>query len=85
MTDLELDDVARQILDDEAAHPTWGPGEREANAWARWRLTPTRHAQILNRLIDTEAALAHDPHTVNRLRRIRDRYRKARSVRRQQP
>lgn len=70
-----------EILDAEAEHPTWRAGEREAMAWARWRLTPTRHAQVLNQLLDTQAALAHDPHTVNRLRRIRDRFSKVRSRR----
>jgi hypothetical protein len=70
----ELDERAVAILAAEAAHPTWRPGERDAVAAARWGLTPTRYAQLLNRLIDSQAALAHDPHTVNRLRRTRERF-----------
>jgi hypothetical protein len=42
----------------------------------------TRHHQVVNRLIDTEAALAHSPALVNRLRRIRDVRQRSRSVRR---
>lgn len=34
-------------------------------------MTPIRYYQRLNQLITREAALAHDPVTVNRLRRIR--------------
>ena len=55
-------------------------------AGARWRyagsleqrvrdelgISLTRFWQLVNRLIDREDALAHDPVTVNRLRRIRD-------------
>lgn len=36
-------------------------------------LEPARYYQLLGRLIDTTAALAHDPLLVNRLRRARDR------------
>lgn len=38
----------------------------------------TRFWQLVNRLIDRQDALAHDPVTVNRLRRIRDGYVRAR-------
>ena len=38
--------------------------------------------QALNRLIDTEAALAHDPMLVKRLRRQRDVRHRARATRR---
>lgn len=33
-------------------------------------LSPVRYYQLLNKILDTEAALAYDPLTVNRLRRI---------------
>ena len=36
-------------------------------------LTPVRYYQVLNRLLDDPAALAADPLTVNRARRIRHR------------
>lgn len=76
-----LGERAIEILAAERDHPTWLPGEREAMAWSRWGLTPTRYTQVLNQLLDTQAALAHDPHTVNRLRRTRDRFSKVRSRR----
>ena len=47
------------------------PGAKEATIYDRLRWTPTRYYQVLNALIDTPAALAADPVTVNRLRRIR--------------
>lgn len=34
-------------------------------------MTITRYHQRLNRLLEDESALAHDPVTVNRLRRLR--------------
>ncbi|MGH1551207.1 DUF3263 domain-containing protein [Streptomyces sp. L7] len=33
---------------------------------------PVRYYQLLNALLDDERALAHDPVTVNRLRRVRE-------------
>ena len=48
------------------------PGAKEATIHDRFGWTPTRYYQVLNALIDTPAALAADPVTVNRLRRIRD-------------
>ncbi|MFD5762201.1 DUF3263 domain-containing protein, partial [Streptomyces sp. NPDC127044] len=38
----------------------------------RLGLAPVRYYQLLNALLDDPRALAHDPITVNRLRRIRD-------------
>lgn len=35
-------------------------------------LAPARYYQLLNALLDDPRALAHDPVTVNRLRRVRD-------------
>lgn len=49
------------------------PGAREQAIRDVFDLTSTGYAQQLNRLLDNPAALAHDPITVNRLRRIRDR------------
>lgn len=45
-------------------------------------LSATHYYQILNALIDTEAALAHDPMLVKRLRRLRTTRQRARSARR---
>ncbi|WP_432491162.1 DUF3263 domain-containing protein [Kineococcus gypseus] len=45
-------------------------------------LSPTRYYQVLNALIDTPEALAHDPVLVKRLRRMRSSRQRARSARR---
>jgi hypothetical protein len=52
---------------------TWRhAGSRDAAIRERFDLTPTRYHQLLTRLIDNPAAVAHDAMTVNRLRRLRD-------------
>ncbi|MCD9142988.1 DUF3263 domain-containing protein [Streptomyces albireticuli] len=52
---------------------TWpGPGAKERAVRERLGITPTRYYQLLNALLDDPRALAHDPVTVNRLRRVRD-------------
>jgi hypothetical protein len=45
-------------------------------------LSATSYYQILNALIDTEEALAHDPMLVKRLRRLRTTRQRARTARR---
>ena len=45
-------------------------------------LSPTRYYQLLNQLIDSEDALAHDPMLIKRLRRQRDCRQRSRSARR---
>ena len=47
-------------------------GAREQAIRDRFGLSAITYAQWLNRLLDDRAALAADPVTVNRLRRIRD-------------
>jgi hypothetical protein len=49
-----------------------GPGEKERAIRERLDMSPTRYYQLLNALLDDPHALAHDPVTVNRLRRRRD-------------
>ncbi|MEU8683884.1 DUF3263 domain-containing protein [Streptomyces sp. NPDC048611] len=49
-----------------------GPGPKERAIRERLGISPTRYYQLLNALLDDPRALAHDPVTVNRLRRIRD-------------
>ncbi|MEW2579828.1 DUF3263 domain-containing protein [Streptomyces syringium] len=49
-----------------------GPGAKERAVRERLGITPTRYYQLLNALLDDPRALAHDPVTVNRLRRVRD-------------
>ncbi|MGW0549748.1 DUF3263 domain-containing protein [Streptomyces altiplanensis] len=49
-----------------------GPGAKERAMREQLGISPTRYYQLLNALIDDPRALAHDPVTVNRLRRVRD-------------
>ncbi|OIK04039.1 DUF3263 domain-containing protein [Streptomyces monashensis] len=55
-----------------------GPGAKERAIREELDLAPVRYYQLLNALLDDERALAHDPVTVNRLRRVRDRHRSSR-------
>ena len=58
------------------------PGSKEAEIRDRFDISPTRYYQLLNALIDSEAALAHDPLLVKRLRRLRSTRQKERTARR---
>ncbi|MFF4168820.1 DUF3263 domain-containing protein [Streptomyces sp. NPDC001744] len=49
-----------------------GPGAKERAVRERLGLSPTHYYQLLNALLDDPRALAHDPVTVNRLRRVRE-------------
>ncbi|GFH36773.1 DUF3263 domain-containing protein [Streptomyces pacificus] len=49
-----------------------GPGTKERAIREELAITPTRYYQLLNALLDDPRALAHDPVTVNRLRRVRE-------------
>ncbi|WP_329012172.1 DUF3263 domain-containing protein [Streptomyces sp. NBC_01601] len=49
-----------------------GPGAKERAIREQLGLAPVRYYQLLNALLDNERALAHDPVTVNRLRRVRE-------------
>jgi hypothetical protein len=49
-----------------------GPGAKERAIREGLGMSPTRYYQLLGALLDDPRALAHDPVTVNRLRRIRD-------------
>lgn len=49
-----------------------GPGAKERAVREELGISPTRYYQLLNALLDDPAALAHDPVTVNRLRRRRE-------------
>ncbi|MCZ7414957.1 DUF3263 domain-containing protein [Streptomyces sp. WMMC897] len=55
-----------------------GPGAKERAIRERLGMPPTRYYQVLNALLDDPRALAHDPVTVNRLRRVRDAQRRRR-------
>ena len=49
-----------------------GPGAKERAVREQLGMSPTRYYQLLNALLDDPRALAHDPVTVNRLRRLRE-------------
>ncbi|GAB3172605.1 hypothetical protein GCM10027162_15320 [Streptomyces incanus] len=49
-----------------------GPGAKERAIREELGLSPVRYYQLLNALLDDPRALAHDPVTVNRLRRVRE-------------
>lgn len=76
-----LSERDRQILEFEGRHWTY-PGSKEESIKDLFDLSTTRYYQILNQLIDTEAALAHKPLLVKRLRRERTRRQRVRSMRR---
>ncbi|HEY9437176.1 MAG TPA: DUF3263 domain-containing protein [Streptomyces sp.] len=49
-----------------------GPGAKERAIREQLGISPVRYYQLLNALIDDRRALAADPVTVNRLRRVRE-------------
>ncbi len=76
-----LSDRDREIL---AFERQWWKyaGAKEQAVRELFGLSPTRYYQVLNALIDSPAALAHDPMLVKRLRRLRATRQRARSARR---
>lgn len=68
------------ILDFEASW--WSAsGAKEAEIRQRFDLSAPAYYQIMNGLLDSEAALAHQPLLVKRLRRLRRRRQQERSAR----
>jgi hypothetical protein len=76
-----LTDRDREIL---AFEKQWWKyaGSKEQAVRELFDLSATRYYQVLNALIDTPAALEHDPMLVKRLRRMRATRQRARSARR---
>jgi len=77
----QLTDRDRAILDLERSWWRY-PGTKETTIRARFGISSARYHQILNHLIDTPAALAHDPTTVHRLQRLREARARQRRARR---
>ncbi|PRZ13746.1 DUF3263 domain-containing protein [Nesterenkonia sandarakina] len=71
----------KKMLDLERQWWKYAGAKDEAIAQAL-QMSAVAYYQALNRLIDTEAALAHDPMLVKRLRRQRDARHRARATRR---
>lgn len=65
-----LEERARRILDFEREWWRYA-GAKEQAVREHFDVSPTRYYQLLNRVIDDEAALAYDPMLVKRLRRLR--------------
>jgi hypothetical protein len=57
-------------------------GAKEQAIRELFEMSATRYYQVLNSLIDSPAALAHDPMLIKRLRRMRTSRQRARSARR---
>jgi hypothetical protein len=77
MTPMPLTDRDRAILDFERSW--WSePGPKEVAIRERFELSATRYYQILGELLESPEALEYDPLVVRRLRRLRDRRRRAR-------
>ena len=74
---MELSNRSREILDFER---TWRalPGTKAAAIRERFGLSDSRYYQILNEVLDEPGVAAYDPLVVKRLRRRRDRRRRAR-------
>lgn len=75
-----LTDRDRAILDFEARRPRHD-GAKEEAIREELELSPARYYLLLDRLIDGEPALAHDPLLVQRLRRRRDESQRRRRAR----
>ena len=74
---MALTDRDRKILDLERVW--WTEAEpKDAQIRERFELSTTRYHQLLVELLDDEEALSYDPLVVRRLRRQRDRRRRAR-------
>jgi hypothetical protein len=74
---MALTDRDRAILDFERSWWTQ-PGPKDTAIRQRFELSGTRYYQLLTELIDDPAALEHDPLLIRRLRRLRERRRRAR-------
>ena len=74
---MELSQRSRDIIDFER---TWRslPGTKAQAIRARFGLSDSRYYQLLNGILDEPGVAAYDPLVVKRLRRHRDRRRRAR-------
>jgi SOS-response transcriptional repressor LexA len=74
---VALTDREKAILDFERSWWT-EDGVKDALIEERFDLSSSRYYQLLNELLERPEALAYDPLVVRRLRRLRDRRRRAR-------
>ena len=78
---VDLSDRDQQIL---AFERQWWKyaGAKEQAIRELFAMSATRYYQVLNALIDSPSALAHDPMLIKRLRRMRTSRQRARTARR---
>jgi hypothetical protein len=74
---MALSERDRAILDFERVWWT-ETGPKELAIRSRFDLSPTRYYQVLSELLESTEAVSYDPLVVRRLRRLRDRRRRAR-------
>jgi len=74
---MTLTERERSILEFERSWWT-EPGPKELAIRERFDLSATRYYQLLAELVDSDDALEYDPLTIRRLRRMRERRRRAR-------
>jgi hypothetical protein len=74
---MGLSERDRAILDFERGWWT-EPGPKELAIRARFDLSPGRYYQLLGELLESSDAEAYDPLVIRRLRRLRERRRRAR-------
>ncbi len=74
---MTLTERERSILEFERSWWT-EPGPKELAIRDRFDLSATRYYQLLAELVDSDDALEYDPLVIRRLRRMRDRRRRAR-------
>jgi hypothetical protein len=74
---MPLSDRDRAIIDFERSWWTQ-PGPKEQSIRDQFGLSATRYYQLLGQLLDSPDALEYDPLLLRRLRRMRDRRRRAR-------
>lgn len=77
----ELTRVEREILGFERQWWKY-PGAKEQSIREKFDMSATRYYQALNALLDSPAAMAHDPLLVKRLARLRSSRQKARTAKR---
>ncbi len=80
-TVVDLSERDREVL---AFERQWWKyaGAKEQAIRELFDMSATRYYQVLNALIDSPAALAHDPMLIKRLRRMRQSRQRARTARR---
>ncbi len=78
---VDLAERDRRILDFERQWWKYA-GAKETAIRDLFDMSSTRYYQLLNALLDSPAALEHDPMLVKRLRRMRSARQRARSARR---